>query len=102
MRVNPKTVSRWIDSGVLPCWRTCGGHRRVDRGDVERLLRQQSEPRPMVPLSVHASPSASGAHIVLTLVAPSGPQSFLLSLSQVAELGEGVETAHAKLVLGEA
>lgn len=36
--VNPKTVTRWADSGLLPAMRTLGGHRRFRRADVEAAL----------------------------------------------------------------
>jgi excisionase family DNA binding protein len=32
------TVQLWTDSGVLQAWKTQGGHRRIDRASVERLL----------------------------------------------------------------
>lgn len=35
--VNPATVTRWADRGVLACFRTPGGHRRFRRQDVEQL-----------------------------------------------------------------
>jgi methylmalonyl-CoA mutase cobalamin-binding subunit len=37
--VGPTAVKRWADSGLLRCVRTAGGHRRFDRQDVERLIR---------------------------------------------------------------
>jgi excisionase family DNA binding protein len=39
-RVNPKTVSRWADSGRLPSRRTFGGHRRFPESEVRKLLDQ--------------------------------------------------------------
>lgn len=36
--VNPKTVARWAESGLIPYRRTLGGHRRYRTTDVERLL----------------------------------------------------------------
>jgi excisionase family DNA binding protein len=33
-RVDPKTVMRWAKSGVMPCVRTPGGHRRFRVADV--------------------------------------------------------------------
>lgn len=38
-RVDPKTVTRWADSGKLNALRTLGGHRRYLRAEVEGLLR---------------------------------------------------------------
>jgi excisionase family DNA binding protein len=40
--VGPSAVKRWSDSGVLPCQRTAGGHRRFARAEVERMLRHQA------------------------------------------------------------
>jgi len=36
--VTPTTVKRWVDDGRLQCLRTAGGHRRFDRGEVQRFL----------------------------------------------------------------
>ncbi len=38
LNVTPATVRRWIDGGHLTAWRTPGGHRRVNRHDLERFL----------------------------------------------------------------
>jgi len=35
--VTPATVRRWTDSGFLACRRTAGGHRRIDKKDVDEL-----------------------------------------------------------------
>ncbi|MEU8797257.1 BldC family transcriptional regulator [Spirillospora sp. NPDC048819] len=37
-RVNPKTVVRWADDGMLACIRTLGGVRRFSRQQVEHLM----------------------------------------------------------------
>jgi predicted site-specific integrase-resolvase len=36
--VDPKTVTRWAQAGVLPCFFTPGGHRRYWDKDVRALL----------------------------------------------------------------
>lgn len=41
-RVDPKTVTRWAQSGKLSSIRTLGGHRRYRRQEVEMLLREAS------------------------------------------------------------
>lgn len=41
--VNPSTIKRWADSGLLPYTRTAGGHRRFAQADVERFLRRQGQ-----------------------------------------------------------
>ena len=35
--VSSYTVRRWTESGLLPCIRTAGGHRRIRREDVDEL-----------------------------------------------------------------
>jgi len=42
LRVDPKTVSRWAQTGQLPCVRTLGGHRRFPADEVYRLLGGES------------------------------------------------------------
>jgi excisionase family DNA binding protein len=36
-----RTVQLWVESGVLPAWKTAGGHRRISRAAVERLIEQR-------------------------------------------------------------
>jgi excisionase family DNA binding protein len=35
--VSPYTIRRWTESGLLPCVRTAGGHRRIKREDIDEL-----------------------------------------------------------------
>jgi excisionase family DNA binding protein len=42
--VSVGTVQLWVESGLLRAWKTAGGHRRVLRDSVERLLRRTPEP----------------------------------------------------------
>ena len=35
------TAQQWIENGVLPAWKTPGGHRRVRLSDVSALLRER-------------------------------------------------------------
>jgi len=37
--VSPVTIRRWTASGVLPCTRTPGGHRRISIADIDDLAR---------------------------------------------------------------
>ena len=41
-RVDPKTVTRWAESGWLACVRTPGGHRRFLASEVQDRLRCDS------------------------------------------------------------
>lgn len=38
-----RTVQLWVEAGVLPAWRTAGGHRRIARSAVEKLLAERSQ-----------------------------------------------------------
>jgi excisionase family DNA binding protein len=39
-RVDPKTVTRWANSGKIPSVKTPGGHRRYRKSEVDKLLAQ--------------------------------------------------------------
>lgn len=43
--VGPTSVKRWADEGLLACRKTAGGHRRFERGDLERFLREHGAPQ---------------------------------------------------------
>ena len=57
-----RTVQLWAESGLLACWKTEGGHRRIPLESVERLLAERAgggpadlKPRgraPLQPLSI--------------------------------------------------
>ena len=37
-----RTVQLWVESGVLPAWRTAGGHRRIARSAVDKLIAERA------------------------------------------------------------
>lgn len=37
-----RTVQLWVESGTLRAWKTAGGHRRITRESVDKLLTQQT------------------------------------------------------------
>ena len=39
--VSLRTVHLWVESGALAAWKTMGGHRRISRDSVERVVREQ-------------------------------------------------------------
>jgi excisionase family DNA binding protein len=46
LQVDPSTVSKWIDRGILLAFRTPGGHRRVRGGDLRSFLIAHQMPLP--------------------------------------------------------
>jgi excisionase family DNA binding protein len=42
--VTPITVIRWIEDGLIPAFKTVGGHRRVRREDLEKVCRDRHIP----------------------------------------------------------
>lgn len=36
-----RTVQFWVEGGALPAWKTAGGHRRIFRSAVTRLVQQR-------------------------------------------------------------
>ncbi len=44
--VSVKTAQTWVTSGVIEAWKTPGGHRRVRRSTVERLLKNETSGLP--------------------------------------------------------
>ena len=60
--VSVGTVQLWVENGLLQAWKTAGGHRRVLRESVERLLHKS----PSVPAS--GVPAAKTARRMTILV----------------------------------
>src|SRR3954470_13933119 len=46
LQVDPSTVSKWIDRGILIAFRTPGGHRRVRSTDLRSFLIAHQMPIP--------------------------------------------------------
>jgi excisionase family DNA binding protein len=46
LQVNPRSVINWIGQGLLPFYRTPGGHRRVRRDDLLAFLQKHHIPIP--------------------------------------------------------
>ena len=40
--VSVRTVQLWVEAGLLPAWRTAGGHRRIARHAVDALMAERS------------------------------------------------------------
>lgn len=43
--VGPSTLRRWSDAGLIPVFRTAGGHRRFREADVVAAMKSESRPR---------------------------------------------------------
>ncbi|MDH5649068.1 MAG: response regulator [Gammaproteobacteria bacterium] len=41
--VSLRTVQLWVENDVLQAWKTAGGHRRISRRSVDRILKQQQQ-----------------------------------------------------------
>ena len=41
-RVDPKTVTRWAETGIIPYTRTMGGHRRYPKARMLEIFQEQS------------------------------------------------------------
>ncbi len=44
--VSSKTIINWIDAGHIKAYRTPGGHRRINRKDLEEFMKKQGIPIP--------------------------------------------------------
>ena len=44
--VSAKTIINWIDSGHIKAYKTVGGHRRINRADLEYFMKKQGIPMP--------------------------------------------------------
>lgn len=42
--VSPFTIRNWVEAGVLPAYRTPGGHRRIVKQDLDEFLRKHGMP----------------------------------------------------------
>ena len=52
-----RTIQLWVEAGILPAWRTAGGHRRIARGSVEKLMAERAHMlSPAQPTAVATDP----------------------------------------------
>lgn len=46
--VSPQTIINWIESGHIKAYKTVGGHRRINKLDLEAFMKKQGIPIPTV------------------------------------------------------
>ena len=44
--VSPKTIINWVEAGNIKAYKTVGGHRRINKIDLEAFMRKQGIPIP--------------------------------------------------------
>ena len=64
-----RTVQLWVEAGLLPAWRTAGGHRRIARTAVDALMQERSlafaPVAPSLPPAVEPAAPAAGIKILV-------------------------------------
>lgn len=43
-RVSPQTIVNWINAGKLKAYKTAGGHRRIQKADLDAFLKEHNMP----------------------------------------------------------
>jgi excisionase family DNA binding protein len=84
--VTPTTVIRWIEDGLIPAFKTVGGHRRVRREDLERVCRERG-----IPFNV-----PTGTEVGRILVVDDEPVVLDLARDVVKDLSQKFEVEVAK------
>jgi excisionase family DNA binding protein len=84
--VTPTTVIRWIEDGLIPAFKTVGGHRRVRREDLEKVCRDRG-----IPFNV-----PTGTEVGRILVVDDEPVVLDLVRDVVKELSHKFEVEVAK------
>lgn len=59
-----RTVQLWVEAGLLPAWRTAGGHRRITREAVDALVAKRAQMLAVVPPSTGKPPALARVLVV--------------------------------------
>lgn len=86
-----RTVQLWVEGGVLPAWKTAGGHRRISRAAVEQLIAERAQALLGQPGAAPTPAHASG-HV---LVVEDDPQLLELYALMIDGWGLGLEVTTA-------
>ena len=52
LAISVGTVQLWVDKGLLVAWKTAGGHRRVTRESINKILHASPTAQPKTPATV--------------------------------------------------
>ena len=58
-----RTIQLWVEAGVLPAWRTAGGHRRIARSAVDQLMAERRHE--LSPGTSQGEPSLQGLRLLV-------------------------------------
>lgn len=57
--ISLRTAQLWVENGLLEAWKTSGGHRRIARESVDRLLYRKEADQPQLPIALSRKSSQS-------------------------------------------
>jgi excisionase family DNA binding protein len=90
-----RTVQLWVENGVLPAWKTAGGHRRISRAAVEKLLSERNAALQGTNGAATALRPASGAGRLKLLVVEDDPDELHLLCLVVQSWGLPIDLSTA-------
>ena len=99
--VTMRTVQLWADGGVLACWKTEGGHRRITTESLDRLLASRklpgAPPAEQTPAAVEVAASEGPIRILIVDDEPAMRRLYRMQLArwpmapEVATANNGIE-----------
>jgi len=91
------TAQQWIENGLLPAWKTPGGHRRVRLSAVHALLRERAGLAPLapVPAANHSEPDVQRTAGVQ--LRPANEPARLAALAATGLVGRAPEAVFDRL-----
>jgi len=81
--VSVGTVQLWVESGLLQAWKTAGGHRRVIRDSVDRLLRKAPVAEPPLAVSGRVAAAANAPRQLRVMVVEDDADLLLLYQTRI-------------------